>query len=770
MRFKVGIGGKIIGGFALLGAIAVIIGGAGYKSLDIVTDSGDLNSLAKSTEIKLLDARRYEKNYLMRKDKESYNNLATTLTELGRLAEALKLRAGQGGNGDEILKAKAVYSDAALELQRLTETDDKLIEELGAVAKDILKEANQETEKAAAQTMAEIVEQNSKSLRDSAMTRSRNVVEMAWDVLRYHHDGSLGKDVALNVIRNLHFDENNYIYVVGEDLVLVAHGADRKLEGMDFGKIQDKKTGRTFMKEVVASALQQGGAYTEYYWTKPGMGDAIYPKVTYAKYYKPWGLVVCAGVYMDDFENEVAKTNSVIQAGLKRLQQANSINDLAMAARTDAVQYLISGQDTREQVKNSLSELKGLSVATDDLKQKADVYRDKFFQTVANGEAKKAQVAKIVDVARAGLKVADGIEKSATEAYLSTSKFGKSVILSFLVIGLLGCGAVATLLSRAIIRPIRRAIEGLDASSVKVTTASALVSDGSHELAEGTSQQAAAIEETSSSLEEMSSMTRRNAESARQANGLMSETRQVVTQADVSMQKLTESMRQVSQASEETFKIIKTIDEIAFQTNLLALNAAVEAARAGEAGAGFAVVADEVRNLAMRAAEAARNTAQLIEGTVKKIREGSDLVEATSREFTQVTQSSSNAGDLVGEIVAASEEQAQGIAQISKAVAEMDKVVQRNAASAQESSSASEVMNAQAETMKEFVSDLVALIGKAEGNNATHTLPAFREVERIASVLPVERGRKIAPEAPRAPVQGREMRPSQIIPFDEEDF
>jgi methyl-accepting chemotaxis protein len=184
------------------------------------------------------------------------------------------------------------------------------------------------------------------------------------------------------------------------------------------------------------------------------------------------------------------------------------------------------------------------------------------------------------------------------------------------------------------------------------------------------------------------------------------------------MDRLTSSMLEISAASEETSKIIKTIDEIAFQTNLLALNAAVEAARAGEAGAGFAVVADEVRNLAVRAAEAAKNTSNLLEGTVKKVNEGSELVNETSSEFSQVASRAEKMSKLIGEISAASAEQAQGIEQINKAVSEMDKVVQQNAASAEESASASEEMNAQAVSMKTFVNQLLAVIGGTAGKAA----------------------------------------------------
>lgn len=270
---------------------------------------------------------------------------------------------------------------------------------------------------------------------------------------------------------------------------------------------------------------------------------------------------------------------------------------------------------------------------------------------------------------------------------------------------------VILLLVRSIVNPINQIAGGLNEGSNKMASSSNQVSSASQQLAEGSSEQAASIEETSSSLEEMSSMTKQNAENASQANKLMKEANDVVQKANDSMGHLTRSMDEISKSSEETFKIIKTIDEIAFQTNLLALNAAVEAARAGEVGAGFAVVADEVKNLAMRAADAAKSTATLIEGTVKKVGQGSELVSGTNEAFQKVAESASKVGELVGEIASASNEQSQGIGQVSTAVNEMDTVVQKNAANAEESASASEEMNAQAEQMKSMVNGLVALVG-----------------------------------------------------------
>ncbi len=269
-------------------------------------------------------------------------------------------------------------------------------------------------------------------------------------------------------------------------------------------------------------------------------------------------------------------------------------------------------------------------------------------------------------------------------------------------------------IARSIDRSLKSAILGLTQSSDKVAIDSTEVASSSQSLAEGASEQAASIEETSSSLEEMSSMTRQNADNANQANRHMEEAHLVIKNAKKSMTELTNSMGEISAASEETGKIIKTIDEIAFQTNLLALNAAVEAARAGEAGAGFAVVADEVRNLALRAAEAARNTSNLIQETQSKVTGGSNLAKQTDSNFHQISDSVSSMVTLVSNIASASSEQAHGIEQMNKAVTEMDRVVQHNAASAEHSASAAQQMSAQSKEMRAMVKQLIDLWGGNE--------------------------------------------------------
>jgi methyl-accepting chemotaxis protein len=344
--------------------------------------------------------------------------------------------------------------------------------------------------------------------------------------------------------------------------------------------------------------------------------------------------------------------------------------------------------------------------------------------------------------------------------------------------GMVGGFAVALILgfilSLSITRPVKRIINGLNEGADQVSSASNEVSAASQSLAQGSSEQAAALEETSSSLEEMSSMTKQNADNANQANALMNETSKVVDKATHSMSELTAGMQEISAASEQTAKIVKTIDEIAFQTNLLALNAAVEAARAGEAGAGFAVVADEVRNLAMRAADAAKNTANLIDTTVNKVKDGVELVSRTAEDFAQVSGSTIKVKDLVGEIAAASNEQAQGIGQISKAVAEMDQVVQQNAANAEESASASEELSAQAAQMKSVVGDLVILVEGGKGKTGRHgeaerTRPVMKKTGKGLSILAKSRG-QLAKMPARKAGEARVVTPEQVIPLDDKEF
>jgi methyl-accepting chemotaxis protein len=264
---------------------------------------------------------------------------------------------------------------------------------------------------------------------------------------------------------------------------------------------------------------------------------------------------------------------------------------------------------------------------------------------------------------------------------------------------------------RSIVRPLATAIHQLEEVSGQTTASANEISSGSHSLAEGASEQAASLEETSASLEEMSSITKRNAENAGKATELAKQARTAADKGVGDMQAMSAAMDAIKVSSDDIAKIIKTIDEIAFQTNILALNAAVEAARAGEAGMGFAVVADEVRNLAQRSAQAAKETAAKIEGAISKTGQGVELSHKVAETLNEIVTKARQVDELAAEVANASHEQTQGIAQINTAVGQMDKVTQSNAASAEESAAAAQELNAQAETMKQSVANLLQLVG-----------------------------------------------------------
>ena len=276
---------------------------------------------------------------------------------------------------------------------------------------------------------------------------------------------------------------------------------------------------------------------------------------------------------------------------------------------------------------------------------------------------------------------------------------------------------VAFTLTRSITGPINHLIESLSEGAEEVDLAATQLSTSSNSLAEGATENAASLEETSAALEELSSMTKRNADNASEADAMMSEGSRAVQIADKSMNGVIQAMEEIAISGNEISKIIKTIDEIAFQTNLLALNAAVEAARAGEAGSGFAVVADEVRNLAIRSAEAAKSTADLIASTIGNINSGSDLVHNTADNFKTVAGQSEKIAALLAEVAEASKEQSQGIGQISTAVMEMDKVTQANASSSEESASAAIELSRLADDLLEAVGGLKSMVHGASGSS-----------------------------------------------------
>jgi methyl-accepting chemotaxis protein len=314
-----------------------------------------------------------------------------------------------------------------------------------------------------------------------------------------------------------------------------------------------------------------------------------------------------------------------------------------------------------------------------------------------------------------------------------------------------------------LIQNLDEALVQVALASEQVASASGQISSGSQTLSQGASEQASSLEEVSSSLQEMSSMTKRNAENAREARSLSEGAQATADRGVESMKRLSEAIDKIKVSSDSTAKIVKTIDEIAFQTNLLALNAAVEAARAGDAGKGFAVVAEEVRNLAMRSAEAAKNTANMIEESVKNAEGGVAINQEVLKNLTEINSQVNKVSAVMAEIAAASDQQSQGVEQVNTAVEQMNTVTQQVAANAEESASAAEELSGQSEEMK-------GMVGAFRLTNAAgNTVQPARQVHRPLPKAWKASEKIVAAVRPNGGLRTRPLDPSKLIPFDNDD-
>ena len=476
-------------------------------------------------------------------------------------------------------------------------------------------------------------------------------------------DDQQAQEQAKAILRSLTYGSDGYFFAYRTDGLMVAHGANAKLEGKDALTFKDKgPNSALFLRILRDNIASAGNSYSIYQWDKPTKGQGtVVEKLSYGVLLDKWKWILVTGFYIDDIDDAIQQSNGLMSNAMQQvLRFLLAISGVILAALIMVGLWVVRG----------------------------------ILSTVQQGQI-------------ASERLANG-DLTAEIAVQQRDEIGEM---------LLSMNTVSA--------NLRRIVGEAQTATEIVSSAATEIAQGSADLAQRTEQQASALQETASSMEQLTSTVKQSAANAGQANQLASAARNQAEQGGEVVEQAIAAMDAINTSSRKIADIIGAIDEIAFQTNLLALNAAVEAARAGEQGRGFAVVAGEVRKLAQRSADAAKQIKGLIADSVSKVEDGGRLVRRSGQTLSEIVIAAKKVSDIVAEIAAATQEQASGIEQVNKAILQMDQTTQQNAALVEQTAAASQSMNQQAVELKALMGFFKITQSSSATNQAPLTHPSM---------------------------------------------
>ena len=517
-------------------------------------------------------------------------------------------------------------------------------------------------------------------------TQVQNIISTLTDTYKQYQDGKLteqaAKDFSMRLIRTARYNgESGYFEADLEDGTCVAH-MDQSLEGQNRLNFQDKN-GTYIIKNMISAGKQKSGGFSEYYYKKPGVTGLVY-KRAFTQKFEPYQWYISTGVYEDDVDKKIQVYAAEKQTALLFLILCSA----AAAVLATVVMVFLS---------NSISSR--LRKVTDRIQLLAQGDLHTPVPDIRSGDETGI-------LAKAAEQTILGLRDVFSDITGNLAKMSEGDLTGEAAKQYPGDFAPIQDSLHRILEAMNHIFFQFRRSTEQVSNSAEQVAAASQGLSQGASEQASSVEELSATITEISGGVNSNAEKAAQAKDLAVRAGEEVENGNRQMERMVGAMNHINRSTEEISKIIKVIDDIAFQTNILALNAAVEAARAGSAGKGFAVVAEEVRNLAVKSAQAAKNTTALIEASAQKASEGTKIVDSTDRSLQQIVSSVTEISKLIHEIDEASAQQARSLEQVTTGVDQISSVVQTNSATAEESAALSEELSSQAKLVQQEIEKL----------------------------------------------------------------